>query len=355
MSQKGEKLDRNSILITISWLIWGAGFYVYYPFYSILVAKYIGENNLGQFFTYLEIISLPFPILGALLFRKIGEKNTIILGMLLSGLGIFIIPYAKSYFDLLFASVISYLFYISLPNYYSLMKNKESGTLTKIWAISVLPAVIFPILGGSSAQVISLKIPFILGGLLTCASGFVIFPINDKVERGSFKISIKKDPTPFLSIIPIALVTPFLMPELVRVYHMNYFLIGLIDSLLETLGMISGFFLPRVNKLGLPISLLIFSLISFFYFYWPFSLVFGMREAIIPLSLDYWSSPKSPEGISLINTMQLLGWVVGYGISWILKAPKNSIVFSSIFSFALGLYLIFIILLEKKNGNRIMN
>jgi hypothetical protein len=41
-------LDRNSILITISWLVWGAGFYAYYPFYSILLAKYIGENNLAD-------------------------------------------------------------------------------------------------------------------------------------------------------------------------------------------------------------------------------------------------------------------------------------------------------------------
>ena len=342
-------MDRNSILITISWLVWGAGFYAYYPFYSILLAKYIGENNLGRFFTFLELISLPFPILGAILFRKIGEKNTIILGMLLSGIGIFIIPYVKNYFDLLIASIISSSFYMSLPNYYSLMKNKESGTLTRIWAISVFPAVIFPILGGSLAQVLGLKTPFIIGGILTSISGFIILPIDDKVERGTFKISIKKDPIPFLSIIPIALATPFIMPELVRVYHINYFFIGLIDSSLETLGMISGFFLPRINKLALPISIFIYSLISLFYFYWPFSLVFGMREAIIPLSLDYWSSPKSPEGISLINTLQLFGWVIGYGISWVLKVPKNSIIFSSIFSLILGLYLIFVILLEKKN------
>lgn len=341
-------MDRDSTIIAISWIVWGAGFYIYYPFYSILLSKYIGESALGQFFTYLELITVPFPILGALLFRKIGAKNVIILGMALSGFGVFMIPYFKNYFELLLVSGMSSSFYFSLPNYYSLMKAKGSGTLTRIWAISVLPAVLFPILGGTTAQVLGIKYPFVIGGILTGISGFIIMPVSDKIKSGPFKISIKKDPTPFLCIIPIALVTPFLMPELVRVYHMNYFDIGIIDSMLETLGMISGFLLPYAKRLGLSISLFIYSSISLLYNSWPFSLAFGMREAIIPLSLDYWISPNSPEGISLINTTQQIGWVIGYGISWILNSPQKSIVLSSLISLILAIGLFIIVILETK-------
>ncbi|MGC8567212.1 MAG: hypothetical protein ACP5I6_06450 [Caldisphaera sp.] len=333
-------MNRDVMLITASWFIWGAGFYVYYPFYTVFLSNLIGVKQLSMFFILLELATLSFPVIGALISRLINIKYAIAIAMVISGIGLFLIPFSKNFVSVLITSALSYFFYAALPNYYSLMRYFGSGVLTRVWAVSVLPAVIFPLIGGITAEGFGVKYPFLIAALLTSLSGIImIYEKTDSVKREKFVISFGKDPTPAISIIPIALVTPFIMPVLVKLYGMSYFKLGVVDAMLEGLGMTAGFILPLIGSFGLPISLFVFSLVSLTYVNWPYALSFGMREAIIPLSLDYWMASNSPESIAIVNTFQQFGWIIGYIVSWILIEPKYNFIASSFVSFLIGIVL----------------
>ncbi|MEM3352208.1 MAG: hypothetical protein QW799_05245, partial [Saccharolobus sp.] len=84
--------------------------------------------------------------------------------------------------------------------------------------------------------------------------------------------------------------------------------------------------------------------IVFYSFSPAMAIFFGAWEAIIPLTLEYFPSRKSPEDFAIINVMQGLGWIMGYIVDYTLGNINLLLVSSGIIAFLSAC----IILISKK-------
>jgi len=320
-------------VFTVSWLIWGAGYAVYYPFYPLFAERFVGQGGLGLLYAELAVFGMLFPILGAELGARIGPRGVIALGMASSGLGLALIPLAWNYPTFLAFSVTSYAFFIALPNFYSWMASLGEGTISTVWAASVLPMIIFPLVGGGVVQYLGFTFVFLVGGLLTALSGLVVLSQGDpSVEAGKYQ---RISPVPMACVVPIAMTFPYLTPTL-NDLGLNYLAVGLLMSLAEFLGMVLSYSMPKLRTWGLVISLLIFSLVPLVYINVGFGVAFGAWEAVIPLSLEFAVFNKSLRGYAAVNSSQQFGWLLGFLTDSALRAPEQSLLLSSALSIALA-------------------
>ncbi|BDC19395.1 MFS transporter [Acidianus sp. HS-5] len=311
--------------ITISWILWGIGFYLYYPFLSIFLVRYIRPSELGFFYLITLIFSLPLPYIGGKINKKIGEKYSIFIGMSISGLGILLFPFANSAISLYVFMTMYNSFYIALPAFYELMDTEGKGTISKVWAISVLPSIFMPSIGGLISQYLGFTYLFILSSIFIILTSFPLFT-QKEIKNECQKIT----PSLIISliIIPIALSGQFIYLVAKEMYNLSYTLIGIIATFAELLGSVVAFTSSFIsNKRAINISLLLFSLQSLIIFSPYFSIFYGLWESLLPLSL----SLSKKDYVSAV-TMQILGWILGYLIASISQTPKYDIFLSSIIS-----------------------
>ncbi len=310
--------------ITISWILWGIGFYLYYPFLSIFLVRYIRPSELGFFYLITLIFSLPLPYIGGKINEKFGENYSILIGMSISGLGILLFSFANSVI-LLYVFMIMYnSFYIALPAFYELMEAEGKGTISKVWAISVLPSIFMPSIGGLISQYLGFTYLFILSSIFIILTSFPLFD-QKEIKKENTKITLC--PIISLIIIPVALSGQFIYLVTKEIYNLSNALIGIIATFAELLGSIIAFSSSFISsKKAINISLLLFSLQSLIVFSPYFSIFYGLWESILPLSLSIKKNYVSAV------TMQILGWILGYLVASISQSPKYDIFLSSILS-----------------------
>lgn len=329
-------MRRGELNIAVSWILWGAGYYAYYPFLSIFLVRFMPETRLGLFYTILTAAAVPIPILGAALGKAIGVKRTMTLGMALSGLGLMTLGFADSMASALFSLILYYLFFLSLPHFYAYMSSMGRGTIARIWGISILPSIIMPTIGGYVATAFSLEMDFLLSGAAVLISAAPLITINDLVPNhdGSPKTSSL---IPFLVILPIALASPYVYLVDKMIYGLSYSSIGIIATIAELMGMISALMGSRIKRNSfLAVNLGLFSLIGLLGINYVFAVFYGFWESIIPLSLEGIKA-RGPRDYAVINSMQQLGWLSGYISSAALNEPIVAIQASSAISILMAI------------------
>ncbi|MQL54907.1 hypothetical protein [Acidianus ambivalens] len=311
--------------LAISWILWGIGFYLYYPFLSIFLVRYIKPSELGFFYLTTLIFSLPLPYLGGKINKKFGDKYSIILGMSLSGTGILLLPFTSSIISLYIFMIMYNSFYIALPGFYELMETEGKSTISKVWAISVLPSIFMPSIGGIISQYLGFTYLFIISAF------FIIFsflPLITQKEIKNEDPKIEFYPIISLIILPVALSSQFIYLVIKEMYNLSDTLIGIIATFAELLGSIIAFTSSFISsKKAINLSLILFSLQSLIIISPYFSVFYGLWESIIPLSLSI-----SKKNYVSIVTMQIIGWILGYLIASIIQSPRDAIFLSSVLS-----------------------
>jgi len=332
-------MNKKAVSLTISWILWSVGYYLFYPFLSIFLNKVISEPNIPKFYMILQIFAVPLPLIGGFLGEKLGRDKLIIISMGLSGVGLILLPFSHDFTSAIIFGLIYYLFGLSLPNYYIYMSSIGKGYISLIWGYSILPSLFSPYLGGVIAESLSIETVFRIAGVFFILAGLPIFYINNdenvksnNLTNDVIKIDLRRVFLPMICIIPIAIISPFIYLYIFNKYNLDYIEIGILSTLAEVLGMILVFIHYKVKRTKeiLSVSLFLFSLISLTY-YNPIPVIFfGLWESIIPLSLEY-AIPKQPvKVIPLINSLQFSSWLIGYVISYAINNPDYLILLSSI-------------------------
>lgn len=328
-------MSNRTALLAISWLFWGIGFYLFQPFLSIFLAKFIPPNRLGLFYFLAQVLSLIFPLAGKTLARRLGIIRTIMLGMSLSGLGLMILPLFHTFTEALISYVIYEFFYITLPAYYALMKREGENVITRIWAISATPSIIMPSIGGVLISYLGYAYLFIISGIFYILAGIPLARYYVIYDENMFNRS-RKDDFPLLItaiIIPLALSSQFIYLVIKNLYNLSVEVVGFIASASEIFGTALTYLLSYTKpKTGLYISMITFSAQTLSFINPYFAIFFGAWEAIIPLSLG---NQKTIDDFALAINMQILGWIIGYLIASVLANPNLSILISGLISILL--------------------
>lgn len=321
-----------------SWLLWSTSYYLYIPFLSIYLSSFIPELKLSLLYAGVQAISLPYPIIGARLSKK-NKIFPIVIGMSLSGLGLILLVISKNLYEALIFMAINYLFYLSLPSYYSLMAEIGEGIITKVWSLSIIPSIIMPSVGGIIAQYFGLRVLFILSGFLLSLSFLPLLNLNiSNFTNDNFKLRFTLGTLIVIIIIlPIAMASPYIYLVIYKHFNLTKEQVGFIATLAEILGMLLSLFSSKFiskKKYLLSFSLFVFSLIIFYNFSPFVAIFFGSWEAIIPLTLEYFpSNRKNPEDFAIINVMQGIGWVSGYLLDYSFNNVKLLLISSSVIAF----------------------
>ncbi len=331
--------------LLVSWIIWSAAYYMYYPFVSIYLSRFVEESKLSLFFAVFQAVSLPLPLIGA----KIGKGNRIlpiIVGMLVGGIGMAMLPFSRNILEATIFMSLNYFIFLSLPSYYSLMSEIGEGTITRIWSLSILPSIIMPSLGGVIAQYLGLRWLFVIGGIILAIS-FLPMANFSYISLGrislSFKISMRSF-LPSILILPIAMEFPYIYLVVYGYFHLTKEIVGIIATLAEILGIVLSYLASKVisrKKYFLSLSLFLFSLTSLYFLSPTIAIFFGCWEAIVPLTLEYFSYRKTVYDFALINIMQGLGWIFGYLIDYLIPNISLLLLSSSLIAFLLGLIILF--------------
>ena len=323
---------RARTAVTLSWVLWSSGYYLYYPFYSLVAERVVGEAGLGRLYFFVTVVNVFLPLMGALVGERLGVRLAIPISMALSGVGVALIPLANSPITLYLSSVVSFAFFLGLPSYYAVMSKLGEGTISFVWAVSLLPSLVFPALGGSIAQYFGFIPDFALAGILVVLAGLFTLSLDDVRERGRLR---RPSVIPMLVIVPISVISPFFTPILSSL-GLDYQEIGILVSASELLGMFMALYLRKLGSPGLTISLLVFSMVYLTSVNPWLGVTYGAWEAIIPLSLDYAVNDKTIRGYSVTISSQQVGWLVGYAVDAVLGDPELLLMISSIISLALA-------------------
>ncbi|MEM4137949.1 MAG: hypothetical protein QW250_00105 [Sulfolobaceae archaeon] len=339
-------MNRKAIPLILSWVFWSIGYYLFYPFLSIFLSKIFNESEIPKFYLISQFFGISLPIIGGILGEKIGYKNTIIISMSLSGMGLILLSFSYDFTSALLFQFVYYLYALSLPNYYLYLSSMGKGYISLTWGYSILPSLICPYLGGLIAENFGIRTIFIFAGIFFITSALPIFHIhnitvNKIVYNNYIKINLKlkKLFIPLICIIPIAVVSPFIYLYVYNKYNLHYIEIGILSTLAEILGMVLVFLHYKLKKTKhlLITSLILFSLIVLTY-YTPFTVIFfGLWESIIPLSLEYTIPKDSPKLISVINSLQSIAWLIGYLISYLVNTPDLLIILSSMLTLVIAI------------------
>ncbi|BFH73847.1 hypothetical protein SJAV_17910 [Sulfurisphaera javensis] len=332
----------NETKLAGSWFIWGLSYYLYYPFVSLFVIKFISDVTLVYLIS--TLFAIPMPLIGAKLTRKIGLIKTIELGSILSGLGLILFSFSENLVWLIITYTLSSAFFITLPSYYSYMNNLGKGVIAKLWAISIIPSLFIPSVGGLIASFFGLRTIFLLGGILMILTFLPIAKLEEiEIDNEKIKIDIRIL-FPILVILPIALTFPYIYLILREKYFLSYGEIGFLATIAEIIGAVFTFIYSRFTKrFLLSLYLVLFSLVYLTYYSFVFSIFFGLWESLIPTALEE-SKGKTPEAFGIINSLQQAMWEVGYLVSYFTFSPRFSILISSLLAIILSI----IFLLFKK-------
>ena len=328
-------MDNRVTKLAGSWFIWGLSYYIYYPFVSLYIVKFVKDVTLVYLISTIFVI--PFPLIGGKLARKIGLVNAMKLGGIISGIGLILMGLSNSLFWLIASYVITSGFFLALPSYYSYMNNLGKGIISAVWTISIIPSLFAPYIGGVIASLLGLREVFIISGIIMIFISVPLIGLKG-IDVPSEKVKVNyKVLIPILVILPLALASPFIYLVLKEVYLMSYKEIGEIATLAEILGAFLTFLYSRFTKrFFLSIYLFLFSLVYLVYINPFFSIFFGLWESIIPSALEE-SREKSPEAFGVINSLQQVGWFTGYLASFLTFSAKLSLLLSSILAIILGM------------------
>ncbi len=328
--------------LLLSWTLWSVAYYMYFPFLSIYFSKFVPEGEVGLLYLAFQVSSLPFPFLGAKLHRR-GPSVPIVLGMGMSGLGLSLLSIARDAVEVVAFMVINYSFYLALPSYYLLMERQGEGTITRIWAFSILPSLFMPSVGGALAQLIGLRGLFAVSGIVLASSLLPMLKVNCMGEEGARGGLPKSALAIPIMILSVSMASPYVYLLAYLDFSLSKFQVGELSTLAEVVGMAFSFASSyyREKRVALALSLALFSLVSLLGFSPFFALFFGLWEAIIPLSTEVFAGrTSSVEDYAVVVALGDLGWALGYLVDSMWDNARLAILSAGLVSLLTGLSLV---------------
>lgn len=292
---------RSINAIVASWTLWGMAYYLYSPYITVFLKSLVREEDLiGLFYVLSSLVGLFYALLPRYT-TKI--KEITIISLLFSGVGLILFSFSENIITVFVSLILYSMYWVSVPVFYVLIREN----VAKIWAISMTPAILIPFLGEKLLNVLGIRGIFIIAGMIMVLTALPL--INVKFEgRGGDTKENKLNPLPLIfTILPLSISIPYLYISL----PLN--LIPLIYAIGEGIGILMAYYLNNKEK-GLPIALLVFSLISLNNVI-PFGAMFyGISEALTALGIDNLKIKSLKDSIK-VTVVEISMWLIGYAIA----------------------------------------
>ena len=321
---------RYTNAIVVSWTLWGIAYYLYSPYLTVFLKGIVKEEYIGILYVLSSLVGLGYALLPKIT-NKI--KEITISSLIISGLGLILLSFSNN-IELASLSVLLYsMYWVSVPVFYLLMRDN----VAKVWAISMLPALIIPFIGGKILTVLGLKGIFIASGVVMALTALPLINVEIRGREGvtsSKEDKINLSPLIF-TILPLSIALPYLYVNT----PLN--LIPIVYALGEGIGIGIALYLSKARR-GLAIALSTFSLILLNNVV-PFGAMFyGISEALTALGIDGIKIKSLKDSVKVTLT-EISMWLVGYALATALFAiaPFLPTVYASLLAILFALITLF--------------
>ncbi|BCU70357.1 hypothetical protein [Stygiolobus caldivivus] len=330
--------------IAISWTLWGISLYLFSPYLTILLESSISSPVLiGLSYIISSIVGVV--LINLLRLAKNSNVNLMIkIPLVTSGVGLLIMGLINSPLAAVIGLVLYNSYWLSVPFFYYALSSAEKEQFSKTWAISMLPALVLPVIGGMIVLNAGVRTVFVISGAIMMLSTLPLNWVKLNPEGESFqKEDINLLPLIF-SVFPLSLALPFL-------YEVKFFELSAVWLSYE-IGEIVGIILTWVSwksKNSLPISLLIFStvvinsLVSVGGFY------YGLSEAVLSTGVG-GVNPRSFRSAIRVALTEASLWTIGYIVSSLAYIVSYSLPF--IYAGLIAILFSLLLLMEVRSGKR---
>ncbi|MGC9177093.1 MAG: hypothetical protein ACP5G6_01515 [Conexivisphaera sp.] len=306
-------LRRSVLYITVSWFLWGIGYYGYFAYLSPYMSSFVEPSRISLIYVIAGATSVVYPSAGLISYRLLGVRGSISLWMMVAGLGISMMGLARNFAQFALLLALNQAFYGALPSYYASLAKEEASYIPLVWALSVAPSFFMPTVGGLVASRLGFTVLFVTSGVLIASSVLPVVAIRElRADEGA--AGVRGWALAIPAMIPVALESPYIFLVMERAYDMSSLQLGLVASAGEAVGMMSALALRR-TRWGLSAALAGFSTTALLTISWAFGIAFGFWEAVIPLAIAYVSYGSGSPGVrfyAYLTTLQALTFLAGY-------------------------------------------
>jgi len=320
--------------ILVSWSLWGLSLYLFSPYLSPLLEQIVHNAELVGI---IYVIASPFSILFSLLPKWFNKANSLLipLSLTISGIGLLTLGLSENQALAILGLILYNFYWASVPLYYVLMSILGDGCLTRIWAISMIPAIIVPPISGLVFSKLGIRMIFVISGLTMITASLPMYKIEAKLKEEG------KGETSYLPLIFTILPSSIALPFLYLDKGISESLIWLIYAIGEGLGVGMSLVLWRLKN-GLSLALIVFSGIITAILYPQLGGVFyGSSEALVALGVDA-VKPRDLNNAVKVTFIESTLWGVGYVIASLLYVVWASlpIIFAGLIAILFSLTLI---------------
>jgi len=317
--------------VVVSWTLWGIAYYLYSPYLTVFLKGIVKEDYIGILYVLSSIVGLAYALLPKITTRI---KEITVASLIVSGLGLILLSFSNNV-EIASLSILLYsMYWVSIPVFYLLMRDN----VAKVWAISMIPALIIPFIGGKIITVLGLKGIFMTSGVIMALTALPLINVEIRgreegvQERKRDKINLS--PLIF-TILPLSIALPYLY------VNTPLSLIPIVYALGEGIGIGIALYLSKVRR-GLAIALSTFSLISLNNVI-PFGAMFyGISEALTALGIDGIKIKSLKDSVKVTLT-EISMWLVGYAVATALFAiaPFLPTIYASLLAILFALVTLF--------------
>ncbi len=325
--------------IAISWTLWGISLYLFSPYLTILLESSISIPFLVDL-TY--IISSIAGILFINLLKVFRDESIAKISIVVSGLGLIILGLSNNAVSAILGLLTYNTYWIAVPFFYYNLSKAEKEQFSKTWAISMIPALILPIVGGLISLHIGVRAIFIISGVLMILSAVPLTWVKFNIE-GEGRSENRESLIPLIfSVLPLSLALPFL-------YELRSFELSTVWLTYE-IGEVVGILLTWIswrNNNSLAVALLIFSTVIVNSFVALGGFYYGLSEAVLSSGVGS-VNPRSFKTAIRVATMEASLWTIGY----IMSSLAYIVNYSLPFVYAGLIALLFALLIMVRIENR---
>ncbi|BFH72781.1 hypothetical protein SJAV_07250 [Sulfurisphaera javensis] len=314
---------RSIKAIAISWTLWGLAYYLYSPYLTVFLKSIVKEDFIGVIYILSSLVGLVYAII-PLYTNKV--KEVTIVSLILSGLGLVLLSFSINPISVIISIILYSMYWVSVPVFYLLMRDE----VAKIWAISMLPALLIPFISENIIISLGLRYIFIISGIIMAFTAVPI--INVEIKGRGVATGKNNNFTPLIfTILPLSISLPYLYIKI------PLSLIPVIYAIGEFIGILMATYFSKMKR-GLSLALLSFSLISTNSIL-PFGAMFyGISEALTALGVDNVEINDLKDSVK-VTLVEISLWLIGYTLATALFviSPFLPTIYASLLAILFGL------------------
>ncbi|HII75203.1 hypothetical protein [Sulfurisphaera tokodaii] len=319
--------------VVISWTLWGLAYYLYSPYLTVFLKTIIKEDFIGFLYIISTLVGLVYSVVP--LFTKRVKEITIV-SLIISGIGLILLSISNNALTAILSLILYSMYWVSVPIFYLLMNDE----VAKIWAISMLPAIIIPFFDDSVILTLGIRSIFLIAGVIMALTALPLINVDIRGMGGSYDDDDERSNNLsfiILTILPLSVSLPYLYVD------MPLKLIPIVYVIGESIGILMALFLSKIRN-GLSLALLGFSLISLNTVIPYGAMFYGISEALTALGVDKVRIKNLKDSVK-VTILEVLTWLIGYAIATVLFiiSPILPSIYASLLAILFALLLLFTI------------